>query len=160
MGFLGEAINDVKDTWQDIKSGGAGLLEDISSWCNNLLGDVGASVTSAFEGDVVGINANKVPEMIDAIENYITRINAHLDEIKTNTSTENAMKGEYALAVKEYVTAACDVCYKITSQLRFFEDKLVSVQKAYAAKDENLASSISQTATEMNSSWQEYKRQS
>ena len=157
--MFSEMINNVKDTLQDVVSGGKGLLNDISDWCNALVGDVGANVTSAFSGDVVGINANKVPNMIDAIEAYIQRINSHLDEIKTNTSTENAMKGEYALAVKEYVTAACDVCYKITSQLRFFEDKLISVQKAYAAKDENLASTISQNATEMNSQWQEYQRQ-
>jgi len=160
MSFLSDAINTVKDTYQDVKSGGAGLVDDIKSWANALLGDVSAGVTSAFEGDVVGINANKIPEMIDSIEQYILRINTHLDDIRTNTSTDSSMKGEYAAAVKEYVKTACDVCYKITSQLRFFEDKLVSVQKAYAAKDENLASSISGTATEMASSWTEYQRQS
>ena len=111
-----------------------------------------------FEGNVIGINANKIPDMIDAIEAYIKRIDSHLNEIRTNTSTENAMKGEYALAVKEYVNAACDVCYKITSHLRFFEDKLVAVQKSFAARDESMKDTIGSVASEM-STWEEYKKQ-
>lgn len=158
MSIFGDAINTIYNAGQDFVSGGKGLLDDISTWSSNLLGDVGTTIASAFSGDVVGINANKIPEMIQAIEDYIARINNHLDEIKTNTSTENAMKGEYAAAVKAYVGAACDVCYKITSQLRYFEDKLIMVQEAYTQKDENLSSTINDTASEMNSSWSEYNR--
>jgi len=158
MGILGDAINTVYNAGQGLVSGGKNLIEDVSTWCNSLIGDVSAAITSEFGGDVVGINVNKIPDMIQAIEDYINKINNHLDEIKTNTSTENAMKGEYATAVKAYVGAACDVCYKITSQLRYFEDKLMMVQEAYTQKDQNLSSTISDTASEMNSSWSEYNR--
>ena len=82
-----------------------------------------------------------------------------LDKIKEETSTATAMQGEYADATKVYVQTACDVCYKIVTQLRYFEDKLVSVQEAYAKKDQNMASTITQSASEMNSSWSEYQRQ-
>lgn len=158
MGLLSDAINTVYNAGQGLVSGGKGLIDDVSTWCSSLVGDVSTAVTSAFSGDVVGINANKIPEMIESIEEYIKRVNTHLEEIKTNTSTENAMKGEYAAAVKAYVGAACDVCYKITSQLRYFEDKLMMVQEAYAQKDSQLAGTINDTASEMNSSWTEYQR--
>lgn len=159
MSFLSEAINDVQDTVKDISNFGSNLVEGVSSWCSNLLSSVSVGVTSLFVGDVIGLNANYVPEMINSIEEYITNINNHLDRIATETDTSNAMQGEYALAVKEYVKAATSTCYKVVSQLRFFEDKLISVQEAYTKKDEKLSESLKGDTNEMNSSWQEYKRQ-
>lgn len=160
MGILGDAINTVYNTGQSVVQTGKGLIDDVSTFVSGLTGSVGAAVSSQFSGDVVGINAAKIPEMKQAIEDYIKKVESHLNEIKTNTSTENAMKGEYATAVKTYVGAACDVCFKITSQLRYFEDKLTAVEQAYQQKDENLAGTISDTASDMNSQYTEYKPQS
>ena len=159
MSIFSDVINTVVDAGQGLISGGKGLIEDVSTWCNNLFSSVGTAIDSAFSGDIVGINANKIPDMINAIEEYINRINNHLNDIKTNTSTENAMKGEYAAAVRTYVGTACDVCYKIISQLRYFEDKLILVRDAYQQKDQNLSSTIADTSKEMESSWNEYQRQ-
>lgn len=155
--MFSEMMDNVKNTYTG-ESGGSNLLNNVSDWCNKLISDIGGNLQAMFEGNVIGINANKIPDMIDAIEAYIKRIDSHLNEIRTNTSTENAMKGEYALAVKEYVNAACDVCYKITSHLRFFEDKLVAVQKSFAARDESMKDTIGSVASEM-STWEEYKKQ-
>lgn len=158
MGLLGDAINSVYNAGAGLLSAGKGLVEDVSTWCSGLLGSVGSAIDSQFSGDVVGINANKIDEMINAIEDYIKKVNTHLDQIKTETDPRKAMQGEYADAVKTYVGTACDVCYKITSQLRYFEDKLVMVKEAYAQKDQNLASTINDTSSEMNSEWNEYRR--
>lgn len=155
--MLEEAINTVYNTGKGVYTGAKGLIEDVGTWCQGLLGQVESAVTSEFTGDVVGLNATKIPTMIQAIEDYISRVESHLENIKSSTSTDNAMKGEYAAAVKVYVQTACDTCYKITSQLRYFEDKLREVEKAYNSKDENLQSTISQTSDEMNSKWEEYK---
>ena len=123
MGLLQDIYNGVVNAGQDLSNWGKGTVEDIRSWANNLIADVGAQISSTFNGDVVGINANKIPDMIASIEEYIGRINAHLDQIKEETSTANAMQGEYAEATKIYVQTACDVCYRIVTQLRYFEDK-------------------------------------
>ena len=159
MGLLGDIYNTVVNTANTVSSWGKGAVDDIRSWANNLVADVGAAVSSSFSGDVVGINANKIPDMIASIEDYIGRINAHLDQIKEETSTANAMQGEYAEATKVYVQTACDVCYRIVTQLRFFEDKLVAVQQAYTKKDQNMASTINTAGSELNSTWTEYQRQ-
>lgn len=157
MGLFNDAINAVYNTEETIQRGAKGIVDDVSTWCQGLFSQTAAAISSSFDGDVVGLNANKIPEMIDAIEAYIKRVETHLNNIKTSTSTENAMKGEYAIAVKTYVQTACDTCYEITSQLRYFEDKLIAVEKAYKSKDENLQSAINATSDEMNSRWSEYK---
>lgn len=160
MSSLSQAIDSVQDTFQSFKNNGRDLVDGVSSWCSNLLSSVSVNVTSFFEGDVIGLNANYIPQMQQAIEDYIININKHLDKIATDTDTSKAMQGEYALAVKEYVKAATDTCYKVVSQLRYFEDKLVSVQKAYASKDENLSTALRNDASEMNGEWTEYTRKS
>lgn len=159
MGILGDIYNGVVNTANTVSNWGKGAVDDVRSWANNLVSDVGAAISSSFNGDVVGINATKIPDMIQAIEDYIKRVNDHLNKIKEETSTANAMQGEYADATKVYVQTACEVCYRIVTQLRYFEDKLVAVQEAYTKKDETMASTISQAASEVNSSWTEYQRQ-
>jgi len=159
MGFLGDALQVVGNAGERISNFVQGGIDDIKNWGQGLINEVGATISSEFGDDVIGINAEHVGDMIQAIEDYITKVNGHLDEVKQNTETKNAMKGEYAAAVKAYVGVACDVCKKITSRLKYFEDKLVKVREAYLQKDTNLTSSINDTATEMDSQWEEYKRQ-
>lgn len=159
MGLLGDIYNGVVNAANTVSSWGKGLVDDVQSWSNSLVADVGAAVSSSFDGDVVGINANKVPDMINSIEEYIRRINSHLDKIKEETDTKMAMQGEYAEAARIYVQTACDVCYRIVTQLRYFEDKLVAIQEAYSKKDQNMASTINTASSELNSSWTEYQRQ-
>ena len=98
--------------------------------------------------------------MITEIETYITDIKTHLDQVAADADTNNAMKGEYAAAVKTYVETAAKVCYNVVSQLRFFEDKLNGVKEAYAQKDQATASEINSTSGELENQWQEYQRQS
>lgn len=161
MGMFESIGTWVSNTAKDVVNAGRGLVDDVSSWCGNLISDVGASVSSMANGDVVGINANKIDEMINAIEEYIGRVKAQTDKLKerAEASTVKAMQGEYAKATKTYVETSADVCYRIITQLRYFEDKLVAVKEAYQTKDQNMASTISSTTSEMNSTWQEYQRQ-
>lgn len=157
---LGDIINSFENADEFVANSGKGLLEDAKSWASNLWNDVSVAIDSTFNGDVVGINVNKIPQMKQAIESYVKKVQAHLEKIKTETKTANAMQGEYAEAVKSYVGTACDVCYKITSHLRYFEDKLTAVQNAYTKKDEKMAGTINKSASEMNSKWDEYKTKS
>lgn len=156
---LTEAINDIQDTGKDITNFGKGLVDDMTSLFTGAYNALAAEVTTIFDGDIVGLNANYIPTMQKAIQNYISRINEHLNKIATETKTDGAMKGDYAIAVKAYIKAATDTCYKVVSQLSFFEDKLVSVREAYAQKDANLSGSINDSANEMENQWEAYKRQ-
>ena len=161
MGLFDGLTSFVSNVAESVVSTVKGGIEAISDWCGNLVADVGAQISASFDGDVVGINANKIPDVINAIEDYIKRVDAKLTKLKenANTSTANAMSGEYAAATKLYVQTSADVCYRIITQLRYFEDKLIAVGEAYNQKDQNMASTIQTTTTEMNSQWTEYQRQ-
>lgn len=162
MGLFEQIGSFVANTAEAIGQGAKGIVEDVSAWCNNLVADVGAAITSSFSGDVVGINANEIPNMISAIDSYISAVNGQLDKLteKANTSTAKAMQGEYAEATKQYIQAAAKTCYNIVTQLKYFQDKLNAVKAAYDKKDQNMSSTINSSKSEMESSWTEYKRQS
>ena len=161
MGLFDAIGSFVSNAAQSVGNAVKGGLEAVGSWCKNLVADVGAQIDSSFNGDVVGINANKIPDIIDAIEEYIARVDKKLNKLKenANSSTVKAMQGEYAAATKLYVQTSSDVCYRIITQLRYFEDKLIAVGEAYTQKDQNMASTIQTSTSEMNSQWTEYKRQ-
>ena len=160
MGVLGDLIDGAENLGQSAVNWGTGTVEDIVSFGKGLINEVGANVTALFGDDVIGINANKVDDMIGSIESYIKKVNDHLDKIKADATTNKAMQGEYAAAIKTYVEKACEICYRITSRLRYFEDKLVAVRDAYKKKDEKIKSTVERQTKEMDSKWQEYKRQS
>ena len=161
MGLFDAIGSWVSNAVQDVGNFVKGGLEAVGDWCSNLVADIGAQISASFDGDVVGINAAKIPDVINAIEEYIGRVDAKLKDLKenANTSTVNAMQGEYAAATKLYVQTSADVCYRIITQLRYFEDKLIAVGEAYTQKDQNMASTIQTSTTEMNSQWTEYQRQ-
>lgn len=161
MGLFQAIGSFVSNTAEAVANTARGLVEDVTSWCKGLKEDVVAGTQSLAKGDVVGINANKVDEMIASIEEYISGVNQQLDKLKekADSSVVKAMQGEYATATKTYVQTAADVCYRIVTQLRYFEDKLIAVKEAYAKKDENMSSTINTAKSDMNSTWTEYQRQ-
>lgn len=161
MGLFDAIGSFASNLAQSVVNGVSGAIEAVGDWCSNLVADVGAALSSSANGDVVGINVKGIPAIIDAIEDYISRVNKKLDKLKenSNTSTAKAMKGDYAAATKLYIQTSADVCYRIITQLRYFEDKLIAVKEAYEQKDENMTSQINTSTTEMNNQWTEYQRQ-
>lgn len=96
---------------------------------------------------VVGIDANKVPQMALAIEDYIKRVKQHLDGIQPNANANHAYQGEgVQKAIEDYVNKTKEYCFNLTSQLRAFEDKLYDVKKAYDDNRKQMVENINATS--------------
>lgn len=92
---------------------------------------------------VVGLNANKVPAMREAIRNYVNNINAHLEAIDPKADANSAFKSEEVQeAVKNYVTKVKEYCQNLISDLLAFSDKLADVQAAWEAFSGSASSNI------------------
>ena len=102
---------------------------------------------------VVGINTNEIPNMRQAIRNYVQRIHEHLDTINTTTDPTVALKGTgIESSVQEYIVSVSKYCKALTSQLLAFSDKLAKVQEAWEASDANLSQTVRSSAEEAGSS--------
>lgn len=55
-----------------------------------------------FGSDFKGINTNSIPVAKTAIENYITNIETHLNNLPA-TNVASAFKGQYAAAVATFI---------------------------------------------------------
>lgn len=136
-------FNNVKDQFLNLVDGAVGGLS--------------ASADALVNGDVIGLNVDKIPSMRESIRNYINNVNAHLEQLNTTASTANAFKGEYAAAVTSFVEAVSQACKAFVSQLLEFSDKLEIVRQKYVAQDESLSQQIGQQASEMSNAYTEYK---
>ena len=127
---------------------------------NKITGGVRTQIGSLMRGtSYVGINGNKIPEMRDAIRAYVAEIEANLDKVVENTSTQNAFHGEYAAAITAYVTVVKDLCKAYTSQLLEFIDNLDAIAELYHVKDQEFASNINSSAAETSSQTTAYTEQ-
>lgn len=150
---------------QDAQSVLWNVYQDISSAksaaetkFDQLVGGAKSQVTGMLNGTtVVGINVNEITNMRNAIRDYVSAIEDHLNNVKINADTTQAFKGEYATAVQEYVSAICEACKCVTSELLAFSDKLVDVQEAYQTRDTELKSSIGGSASDVQSSFSRYQ---
>ena len=117
-----------------------------------------SEVESAFKNGttVVGINVNQIQTMKEAVRGYVDNIKKALQELETY-DPEVAFKGEYALAMTEYINAVKTACNAIVSQMLAFNDQLTKVQEAYQQKDSETASAIKSTAESTASAYSEYQ---
>lgn len=94
-----------------------------------------------FTKSVMGISASKVPEMKEAITNYVSGIQDIIKRVEDKEASAG-FKGEYAIAISNYVTSVKLVCTKIVAELKLFSDKLDLIKAAYEASDTKLAEAL------------------
>lgn len=144
-----------KLTWS-IKSDFQGFLSNAQNVFNSVVGRVGAAAGGILNGDVVGINEAEIPNMQAAIREYVNNLQTHLDQVKADADTSQAFKGEYAVAVKQFVEAVCTACECVISNLLQFNQRLEEVHQAYISKDTTMASDIQGQAGELSSNFTKY----
>lgn len=92
----------------------------------------GQSAQSLSGYSVVGINAEKIPEMREAIRTAVSALQGHIDGIEAHTNSSMAFKSEdVKVAVENYVVAVKDYCKALISDLLAFSDKLQTVHDAW-----------------------------
>lgn len=142
----------------DIKQTVNSAATNATSIFDNMVGGLKAKMTGALNGTtVVGINANEITNMRNAIRNYVSNLENHLDQVNQQAETNQAFKGDYAQAIRDYVAAICEACKCVTSNLLAFSDQLVGIQEAYAASDQSLKSAIGSSAGDVQSSFTKYQ---
>lgn len=144
-----------KLTW-NIKSDFQGLVSNAQNAFNTIVGRVGASASGILNGDVVGINENEIPNMQTAIREYVNNLQQHLDQVKEDAETDQAFRGGYATAVKQFVGAVCQACECVISNLLQFNERLEEVHQAYIYKDTTMAKDIQGQAGELSSNFTMY----
>ena len=105
-----------------------------------------------FKGnnDVIGINGAEVPNIKAALTTYVNSINDKLKEINASVSTENAFRGKYAEATRQFVKSISAACTALTSQLLNFNDELDRVKATFEAKSLSMATNINIVSDDIN----------
>lgn len=148
--------NTIEGIKSDISSTFKNLSNGVQDKFNSIIGTISSSASGIYGGDVVGINIDEIPNMQQAIRDYVAAIDSHLDEVNKNADTANAYKGEFATAVKSYVEAVCQACGALTSQLLQFNETLEEVKTKYMSHDEDVKAQLSGQSAEINSSFTRY----
>ncbi len=151
--------NEVQKVTWDVTQGVSNTFEKAVDGAFGFVSGAVSDISGFLGGtSVVGINVAEIPNMKIAIEQYVQQLEAHLETIETQTDTNIAFKGEYAVAVKQYVSAVKAACIAVTSGLLAFADQLTDIQAKYEAYDTTLKSKIGTDASNVESQFQKYTR--
>lgn len=153
---MGTLSTEAQKLAWNIKADFQGFVSNAQNAFNSVVGRVGAAASSIVNGDVIGINEAEIPNMKAAIREYVTNLEQHLEQVKSNADTSQAFKGEYAAAVRQFVEAVCTSCECIISNLLQFNERLEEVYQAYLTKDTTMASDIQGQAGELSSNFTKY----
>lgn len=114
--------------------------------------------TSSY--DVVGISTKQIPEMRQAIRNYVDNVNQYLSGVQSELDPTIALKGTgMEAAVTDYIASVVKYCQGICSNLLAFSDKLAKVEEAWRSSDANMSNTINGATTGVNSAGQFYQEQ-
>lgn len=97
---------------------------------------------------IVGMDVTKVGPARDAIDQYVSRIESHLDGIQARAEADRAFKSEEVqAAVETYINKVKEYCINLCSQLRAFADKLSDAQKSWESTASKMAGTINEGAS-------------
>lgn len=145
-----------------VTNNGASLLGNLQTAFSNITSAASAVMQGVFDGDVIGINADQIPTMKQAIQDYVTHIDNALDEVvNTSNPAEAFADSEMQAACTEFLQAVVDVCKNYTSNLLKFYDTLTEIQTQYVENQATMASNLkNDQSAEMRSTVEAYTAQS
>ena len=105
--------------------------------------DQGARLITSVDYDVVGMNADQIPEMRNAIRNYVSIVTNKFEAIETSVNRNTAMRNETVQnALKEYLEAVKESLMVLVTQLSAFSDKLADVYNSWVISAEKYADDV------------------
>lgn len=150
-----------KTTYQAVKNDVGNWINSGTSKIKDLFGNTANKTISQVESlfkngtTVVGINVNQIPNMKQAIRNYVNQLQDTLNKLDSVDPTV-AFKGEMTGAIVEYIEAVKTACQAVVSNMLAFNDQLTLVEDAYKNKDEELKNKITSDANTTRSSFKAY----
>jgi hypothetical protein len=146
--FQSGVTNAANDTLSALRDKISGLVRSVS-----------VTVGSILDGDVVGIHASEVDNMITQIEGSVTAIRTHLAEVNTETNPAVAFADEEMQeGCRVYIKGVMAACEAYTSQLLAFADLLYEVREQYRANEDERAANLRELGGDLHSNAQEYAR--
>lgn len=120
---------------------------------DNMRGVTKKQTSSAYNNyKVVGINANKISDMIKEMENYISNVNKEINKMKTSANSNQAFKGdELKKALNAYLIKVENYLKNVVTQIRAFEDKLIDVRDAWTKAQSNQANAVKRAGNSFES---------
>ena len=98
-------------------------------------------------GEIIGLNANEIPNIKESIRTMCDNISAELNKIQTDADSEVAFKGEgVKTALQEYITKVTESCDNLISTMKAFNDKLTDVENQWKAAVGSMTDTISTSA--------------
>lgn len=153
---MGQISSEVEKVKWEAGSVLNNLKNNASDAFDAVVGKGESAVGAVLKYDVVGINAEKVPDMQKAIREYVANLDKHLAEVNQNADTAQAFSGKYATGVKKFVAGVTAACGAVISMLLAFNDQLEEVKAAYEKKDETVNSDLEKQTGELESNFKRY----
>lgn len=108
--------------------------------------------------DITGINANKIDEMNQSIEDYIKMVNTNVDSVLNEITFDDAFASEeFIEEIRKFNTAVKDATVNYFSYLRKFEDLLSQIKANYEAQNTGMAQNLSSESSSTQKLVEEYK---
>ncbi len=154
MGYIDKFVrNEAGRAWDQVQN----FADKISSSLSRVNGFLGTFMESAKNGETfVGLQYSSIETIRGAIRAYVANVRNVVDKLNSEATNDNAVKGETATAVKAYVKSVSDMAEKFVSSLLAYSDKMYEYGESYKKNDATLATNVSDEATSLSSSAEEY----
>ena len=151
MGIIQKFQNAVQGSRAiDVVNRAGDILGNLRS---GIQGWAGAIKTSVANGSAfVGLNYEQVPNIRQAIRDYVKKIQDAANGLNDAAQAENAVKGEVVAATQQYLKALKEVLDAYITGLLVYSDNMERYYRAYKTSDTTLSSDVSQEATSLSNS--------
>lgn len=151
MGIIQKFQNAVQGSRAiDVVNRAGDILGNLRS---GIQGWAGAIKTSVANGSAfVGLNYEQVPNIRQAIRDYVKKIQDAANGLNDAAQAENAVKGEVVAATQQYLKALKEVLDAYITGLLVYSDNMERYYLAYKTSDTTLSSDVSQEATSLSNS--------
>lgn len=126
-------------------------VQSLGAKFQNIVGSVSASLSSLWDGGVVGINTNNAGELKNALQTYCSDIEAQIDSFNAAANLEIALKGQMQQAATDFVQAVKNLLEAYVSTMRQSIKDLDAVIEAYTNADQSISNQVQSNASEIRS---------
>jgi hypothetical protein len=147
---LSDAVAGVKTAWNN-------TVDQIGARINGLFDTAAAQLGSIWSGGFIGIDESNWGEIKTAIEGLIEKANGEVDKFNELANRDDALKGEAATALGEYLKACKNLLYAYVTTYRNFITDAETAMNAMKTGDSENAKSISEAAANVEAMANEIK---
>ena len=140
---IGNAISGLKSAWSN-------TTQEIGSRINAIFDSTTTKIGSIYSGGFIGVDANNWTAIKTSVEDLISAANEDINKFNDLANRDDALKGEAATALGEYLTACKGLLQAyVTTYRNFITDGETALAAMNTGDTEN-AKAIQQASAEVN----------